>query len=510
MTAGTEPQPRVRGHPVAVSAALNLAGLVAPLLVAFVTLPILIDGLGDARFGVLAIAWMVLTYLSELGLGSTTTRYAAEAVGAGRTSELGAIAWTTAGLQLGIGVVEGVALALATPWLVGSVLNISPELEGAARASLWLLAAAIPIAGLGKSFRGLLEAAQRFDLALLVHLPATAAGYVLAAVAAQLGWPLPWVFGLIVLSRASAFPAYLIAARRALPGVSLRPRWLGGRLREMLGFAGWASVSTIVSPLLVYLDRFMVGALLSMTAVAYYAAPYEVVARLALVPAGLVGALYPAFSQLSGERSRADAETLAARSVNVLMVLLAPVLVLILGGAADGLTLWLGPEYARHSALALQILAFGVLANAAAHVPFGLLQGMGRPDLPARLHLLELPLQVILAWVLVSRYGIPGAALAWTLRILLDTALLFGTAARIGVLRPGAFLRTPLPRTLGITAAAGGAALLAAGGLGGSGARLAAAAGISAVAAVMLLATGTTTADRRRLLGLVRPGGRHE
>ncbi|HUG40845.1 MAG TPA: flippase [Longimicrobiales bacterium] len=498
----------MRGGRVAVNAALNLGAVVAPLLVAVVTLPILIDGLGDARFGILAIAWMFLAYLSELGLGSTTTRYAAEAVGAGRLGELGAIAWTTAGLQLAIGVMEGVALAALTPWLVKGVLNIPPELHAEAMASLWLLAIAIPVAGLGKSFRGLVEGAQRFDLALLVHLPATAGGYVLAAIAAQLGWPLPWVFGLIVLSRAVAFPAYLVAARRALPGVSLRPRWLGARLREMLGFAGWASVSTIVSPLLVYLDRFMVGALLSMTAVAYYAAPYEVVARLALVPAGLVGALYPAFSQLSGERSRAEAETLAARSVNALVVLLAPILVLVLGGAADGLSLWLGPEYARQSALALQILAIGALANAAAHVPFGLLHGIGRPDLPARLHLLELPLQLVLAWLLVSRYGIPGAALAWTLRILLDTALLFAAAARVGALRPRAFLGTPLPRTLAISAAAGGAALAAAGAVGGTGARLAAVTAIAVLAALALLAAGTTAPERRRLLALLRPGAR--
>lgn len=500
-------EPAVHGARVARNAAWNLAGLVTPLVVAFVTLPILIGALGTEGFGVLAIVWMILTYLAELGFGSTTTRYAAEAVGAGRFGEVGAIAWTTAGLQAAIGVVEGVVLAAATPWIVGSVLDIPEPLAGAARGCLYLLAAAIPMVGLGRSFRGLVEAAQRFDLALAVHVPATAGGYIAATVAAVAGWPLPAVFGLILASKIVTFPAYYLLARRALPGVSLRPGWHRSGFRELVGFAGWVAVSTVVSPLLVYLDRFMVGALLTMTAVTFYAAPYEVVARLALIPGAIVGALYPALSQLSGRGDRERAEVLAARSTSMVVIILGPILVLMIGGAWDGLTLWLGPEYAERSALALQILAVGVLANAAAHVPFGLLQSAGRPDLPARFHLLELPLQLVLVWLLVSRYGITGAAMAWTARIILDAALLFAAAARLGLLRADVLVRSPLPGAVGGTALGAGAALVAMLLLDGLVARIAILLGIGAATALLLWGRGTTAYERRRLRGLLRPEG---
>jgi O-antigen/teichoic acid export membrane protein len=68
------------------------------------------------------------------------------------------------------------------------------------------------------------------------------------------------------------------------------------------------------------------------------------------------------------------------------------------------------------------------LWNCFAFVPLALLQGIGRPDLPAKFYLLELPLYVGAAWFLIPKLGIAGAALAWALRVALDAVLLFGGA----------------------------------------------------------------------------------
>lgn len=504
-TTEQELQQPVAGGRVARNALLNLIGLGAPLAVSLVTLPLLIGALGPERFGILAIAWMILTYLGELGFGPTTMRYASAALGAGRPTELGAIAWTTGWLQAVIGCVEGLALAAITPWLVGDVLRIPAVLAGEARACLYLLALAIPLLGFGKSLRGLVEAAQRFDLALAVHLPITAGAYLLAAAAALLRFPLPVVFGIIVAARIATLPAYYFAARRALPGVSLRPAAYRGALRELGSFAGWVSVSTVVSPLLVYLDRFIVGMLLSMTAVTLYTAPYEIVARLVLIPVGIVGALYPAFSQLTGGGRGEQAENLAGRSVTMVVTILAPILVVLLGSAHDGLTAWLGAEYAQHGALALQILAVGVLLNAAAHVPFALFQSIGRPDIPARFHLLELPIHVGATWILVSRFGIPGAAMAWTGRMLLDAALLFTAAARTGILRGHVLMREGLPAMVAVVMTTGAAVLLVQARIDSVVPRVATVVMLAVVTAALLWRGVMKGPERARLAALLRP-----
>ena len=69
-----------------------------------------------------------------------------------------------------------------------------------------------------------------------------------------------------------------------------------------------------------------------------------------------------------------------------------------------------------------------MLINSLAYVPYNLLQGIGRPDLTAKFHLLEVPLHVGLTWFLVTKFGLPGAALAWGLRVSLDFLLLIVAA----------------------------------------------------------------------------------
>src|SRR5262249_27130105 len=55
----------------------------------------------------------------------------------------------------------------------------------------------------------------------------------------------------------------------------------------------------------------------------------------------------------------------------------------------------------------------------------------GRADLTARYHLAELAIHVPVSVLLILRLGVLGAALAWLLRVLLDTGLLFRAGARL-------------------------------------------------------------------------------
>jgi O-antigen/teichoic acid export membrane protein len=184
------------------------------------------------------------------------------------------------------------------------------------------------------------------------------------------------------------------------------------------------TVSNIVSPVMVSLDRFLIGATTSMAAVAYYATPYEMITKLWIIPTALMGVLFPALSTaLVSDRQRAS--RLFRRGVAYTFALMFPVVLAVVTLADPGLNAWLGAEFARNSAVILQILAVGVLINSLAHLPFGLIQADGRPDLTAKLHLIELPIYLLALWFFLNTMGIVGAAVAWTLRVTVDTIVLF-------------------------------------------------------------------------------------
>jgi O-antigen/teichoic acid export membrane protein len=102
----------------------------------------------------------------------------------------------------------------------------------------------------------------------------------------------------------------------------------------------------------------------------------------------------------------------------------APIALVILF-ASEGLAFWINEEFARQSAGVLRWLALGVFINCFARLPFIALQSYGRPDLTAKLHLIELPIYMVSLWFLLRQYGLMGAAICWTLRIILDTLFLF-------------------------------------------------------------------------------------
>ena len=190
------------------------------------------------------------------------------------------------------------------------------------------------------------------------------------------------------------------------------------------------TVSNVVSPVMMYLDRFLIGTLFSMTAVTYFVTPYELVTRLLVVPAAVAGVLFPAFS-LAWAQDMGRTSTLFRRSVRYIFLLLFPVILTIVTFARQGLTLWLGAGFAQNSTAVLQWMAVGVLINALAQIPFAQVQSAGRADLTGKLHLIELPIYAATLWWLVRSHGIVGAAIAWDLRVAVDAFALFAMADRL-------------------------------------------------------------------------------
>ena len=190
------------------------------------------------------------------------------------------------------------------------------------------------------------------------------------------------------------------------------------------------TLSNIVGPVMVYMDRFLIGAIISMAAVAYYTTPYEVVTKLWMIPIALVGVLFPAFSSTFAN-DKAATKNLFDRGTKYIFIAMFPIMLVIMTFAYEGLELWLGTEFAENGFTILQWLTVGVFVNSLARVPFALIQGAGRPDIIAIAHLLELPLYLVLLWWLLKVYGIEGAAAAWTIRIIIDTVIFNLVTARL-------------------------------------------------------------------------------
>jgi len=439
---------QINGKQLTKNWGLNLVGQVLPLVVALAVLPFVVKGLGPERFGVLSIVWAVLGSLTlfDLGLGRSTTKFVAECLGRGDIQKFPSLFWTSLWSQLLIGIVGALLMAGLIPRLVDGYLKLSPSNGEETKLSFLILAASLPLVLLGNSIRGVLEAAQRFDLVNYVKIPASMSVFLLPAIALCFGLRLPAMVLLLALSRLGAALAYLALCLRMFPSARTNYSLDHQLLRPLLAYGGWVSISNFVAPLLAYADRFVIGSVLGMSYVSYYTAPNEAITKGSVLPGTLLTALFPALTSLDASGAHARVQELCVRAIKSLLLLMTPLLLIIFVFARQILQLWLGADYAVRSTGILQIFCVGILANSLAFVPFFLLQGLGRPDVTGKIHIFELPIYALALAILLPRMGLTGAALAWSFRLFLDACLLFGAASWLKLLSVRAILDTSVRR----------------------------------------------------------------
>lgn len=438
-----------RGSLLARNTVWNLIGYGVPLVVAVFAIPLLIRGLGTSRFGVLTLAWVLIGYLSifDLGLRRALTKLVAEKLGSGQEQEIPALVWTALFVMFLLGVGVTIVVTLLLPWMVQDVLNIPQVLKAETVKAFYLLAFFMSVFIPSIGLLGILDAYQRFDLINAVRIPLGIYGFLAPLFVLPFSQNLFPVVCVLLAGRLIACMVHLLLCFHVVPsllrGIVLQREMLGPLIR----FGSWIAVSNIISPLMLYLDRFLIGALISVAAVAYYATPNEVLTKLWLFPWALMGVFFPAFST-SFVQDRSHTALLFDNGLKYIFLVVFPIILFIITLANEGLDLWLGSEFAQNSTQVLQWIAVGVFIYSLGQVPYALIQGVGRPDLTAKLHLIEFPCYLVILWWLISIDGIVGAAIAWVLRIAVDTVFTFGMAKRL--LQIGAVMIWPKLLTMGM------------------------------------------------------------
>lgn len=412
---------------------VNSTGTIVGLIVSFVTVPIYVHHIGDARYGVLSIVWLLLGYLGflDLGLSRAATNALARLDGAADADRT-RIVITSVLLNLGFGALGSLILYLGGSFLLDHIVSIPADLRPEIEGNLVWVASLLPLALISGVAIGTLEARERFVAANVLQVIGSSAGQIIPVICAVVIAPnLSVVIPAAVLTR--MFGVLLICSYVALrngPWVPTRPDM--ATTRSLLGYGGWVTISGLVSPILQSVDQLVISSILGVAAVTYYAVPMNLVIRSQVFAVALARALFPRMSRVGATEGREISEqSLVALAYGYAMIC-APGILLV----APFIALWLGPKFAEVGAPVARILLIGGWINGLAFIPYSLLQAKGRPDLPAKFHLLETLPFVGVLWALSSLLGIQGAALAWSLRVLGDAGLLAaGAGMRLRMIR---------------------------------------------------------------------------
>ncbi|MFT3913270.1 MAG: flippase [Anaeromyxobacteraceae bacterium] len=412
--------------------ALNLTGQVISVAVSLAAVPPLLRMIGEARYGVLLIAWVLLGYfaLFDLGVGQATSQRMA-ILRSGTPEERGRLVWTALVMNAAMGVAAALILFVVAHVVLGSVVSMDAALRSESLAALPWIALALPLSMVGSVFSGALQGREAFGAAAIV----STLGQVVAQgapllVAWRYSTSLAWLIPAALSSRVVTSLLGFLLCRNAVPLRNLAGFDLGSAKR-LLSYGGWITVSSIVGPLMTSLDRLVIGNISGTEAVTYYGVPQGLTSRTLMLPASLSGALMPRLASEGVERRA----TLMDKSVKAVASVMTPAVVLGITLAGTFLGFWIGPEFAAKATAAAQVLFVGVWFNGMAMLAHSALLAKGRPDRIARMHLIELPCYLATLAIALRLWGVTGAAVAWALRVSVDAVLLFRMA---GVLEASA------------------------------------------------------------------------
>lgn len=401
---------------------LNIAGALIPILISLVTVPLYLSLIGEARYGILAIIWLLLGYYGvfTLGFGRAIANQVAK-MPEGSHEELNNLFWTALLTITIVGLIGGVTL-----FMVGSVyfdqsIKMPVDLRPEVIIALPWLILAVPVNTASAVLIGALEGRERFGVVNIIGVSSVALSQLVPLlIALTWGAHLSGLVGAVTISQLLGAIILFTACIKLIPILG-QPVLKLTYVKRLFNYGGWVTITTVVSPLLTIIDQFIISTKLGVTVLPVYNIPYNLVTRLSILPLGLSRSLFPRFSMLQKEA----AQSLSYPVSLTLAAIMTPAITLSLIILRPFLNLWIGSDLAQDAAPVGEILLIGIWVNGMANIPYIFLQGQGRPDLPAKFHLIELPIYITILISAIAVWGVIGAAWSWTIRVFIDMCLLF-------------------------------------------------------------------------------------
>lgn len=413
------------GNTILKNTTFNLAGKIFPLLIGILCIPFVIKGLGITAFGLLSLIWVLLGYFSlfDLGMGQATTKFIAQTLARDQHEKLPSLVWSSLISHLFLGILGSIVIALLLPFVIEQAFTIPDELIASVKWIGVILTCAVPVVMINSSLRGILEGAQRYSDINVVKVFLNSAMFLIPATSFFFPLGLEIIVFLLVLIQMMGAYWYTSFIASLFPGIFSSFAWSNHDIRSLFSLGSWIGISNILLTLLVTGDRFFIASLISIGIVGFYTAPFDVVARLLIIPESLI-VLFPIVAALHEHKKERVLFFYRMTLKHLLFIMGSIALVLIFLGD-DILRLWLGTEFQEKSLLVFQLLCIGIVALGTSLIGENVLKGLGKPQRLVILRVVELGIYLPLLWFAAGAYGIIGVAWLWLARSLVDAVIIF-------------------------------------------------------------------------------------
>lgn len=395
--------------------AWNITAIVIPTLVALPVLGMLARMLNVELFGIFTLIFAILGYASVFDMGLSRALVRSISINRNSNVDIKEYLFTSSIIVVSIGCIVSLVIFLFRS-NIAFLLNVTDLIYIDVVNCLLLVSFVIPFLLLNIVWQAYLEGLERFKELSILKVITSVLLSVIPLLLMFIQKTIVFAVLGLVFARLISFLVFYFYAYSELKLYQNYNIFNKCKLKELFKFGSWLTISNIISPMMVYFDRFVLSSMVGATNVALYTAPSEIVSKLLMVPSAVSKTLFPKLS------NKLDIGAVYKISIFLLLIVFIMILPFFIF-SEEILTLWLGSGYEAASTT-LRILLVGFIFNSLAQLPYTYIQAKGFSNVTAKIHLLEIIPYFILLNFLVSLYSFNGAALAWSFRVFFDFAIL--------------------------------------------------------------------------------------
>lgn len=333
-----------------------------PIVIGFITTPILVKGLGAEQYGILAIILGFLSYSFTFGTGKVVAKFIPEYRAAGEEHKLAKVVSATFLFSLLIGLAGSITVAVLTNYIVSDILLIPVESQTTTSRAFYFACATGLAMMMGQTFQYVLQGVHRFgSYVLLTNLNGVllAAGNILLVingygVAAIMCWN-------FVVATIIGFLFYM-QSRRALQPTAIDFKVDKSMFMEVARYGGNIILFQIFANVLYIFERTWVVRKFGPEGLMFYVVPMLLALYLHGFIASFVQAIFPKLNELLNDHRKLT--LLYQKSTKIVLAIVVFIGVVFISSGKLFLSLWIDADLAVNSynLLVIHTVTFALVA----------------------------------------------------------------------------------------------------------------------------------------------------
>jgi len=401
----------------------SLFGLVIPFFIALLTVPFLIQKLGLDKFGLLTICWAIFGFVNlfDFGVSKIFVREIAMASGTNESDEISVLLRSAILLSFIVGLVHIIIyvsfFSILSKFHYISNPNVTWNL-------ILFLSLSSPVILIGQVSKSLFDGLRLFNKSALIQSISSSAIFIGPVIALALGYNDVSSFLLFILI--VRMTSLLLALFNGIKWYVGGTRLFSIKYMKLLLSKGISvTLSSASTPILTLSDRFFLSTIISSEATGVFSAPAELISRVFGAIGMVSNVLYPEFS-INYKKSARHSYVIFLTATKYIALLLIPI-VLIIFIAAPILSHYVyGSTYKKSFDYYIFLFSLGYAFNCLAQIPVMYLYTKNLIQKIAFIQFIEILIYLPVLYLLITIYGILGAVMALSCRLVFDCIALYG------------------------------------------------------------------------------------